>query len=132
MDKYVHTHTTGALHLIFVKAPNLSRNPEDADRNCQQLRREREALVMNEKSQQQLHFLSTVSWCLKNIPVQGRHKRKIKKGTKGIRPECRKVDVIETGEVWKSCDLLIVLNKARSGAGFNGPCYRLCHSLCLC
>lgn len=39
MDKHVHIHTyaTGALRLIFLKAPSLSRNTEEAERKCQHL-----------------------------------------------------------------------------------------------
>lgn len=64
MDKYVHIHTTGALHLIFLKASNLLRTPGEADKvaaSCykQWLGREGEIWIMNGKSQQQLPFLMT-------------------------------------------------------------------------
>lgn len=60
------THAIGTLHLIFLKAANLSRNPGEADKveascNKQQLGREGEIPITNEKAQQQLHFLMTAS-----------------------------------------------------------------------
>jgi len=62
----MHAHTTGALHLIFLKAPNLSRNAGEADRKCQHLAMN-SSWGWKEKSQQQLHFLSNGN---KDVPQQ--------------------------------------------------------------
>lgn len=113
IDKYVHTHTTGALHLIFLKAPNLSRNPEEADRKCQHL-----AINSSWGGKEKLwsgmrNPSSSFTFCrqwvgaLRISLCRGGTEESLK-GAEGIRAERRKVDVTETGDVWKSYDLLML------------------------
>lgn len=123
MDKYVHTHAIGALHLILLKATNLSRNPGEADRKCQYLAinsswggKEKFQSWMRNPSSSFAFCLMTISSSRVALCEEGTRERL--EWAESIRPESREIDVMETGDVWKACDLWMMLIKTRSEAGF--------------